>query len=94
MGLPDVGKANDVYVDMMSKAMKGVTTPNNFENMPTGLHGPGGVQAVPELHGRGQCGAQFLRKEAVGRQLSDLAWMTRSSRCRAGLRRRLSVLSA
>ncbi|WP_095012323.1 DUF6489 family protein [Tsuneonella mangrovi] len=24
MGLPDVGKANDVYVDMMTKAMKGV----------------------------------------------------------------------
>ncbi len=25
MGLPDVGKANDVYVDMMSKAMAGVS---------------------------------------------------------------------
>lgn len=25
MGLPDVGKANDIYVDMMSKAMQGVT---------------------------------------------------------------------
>ena len=30
MGLPDVGKANDVYVDMMSKAMKGV---NNTEQL-------------------------------------------------------------
>ena len=25
MGLPDVGKANDIYVDMMSKAMQGVS---------------------------------------------------------------------
>lgn len=25
MGLPDVGKANDVYVDMMAKAMRGVS---------------------------------------------------------------------
>ena len=25
MGLPDVGKANAIYVDMMSNAMKGVT---------------------------------------------------------------------
>jgi hypothetical protein len=30
MGLPDVGKANAVYVDMMSKAMKGV---NNNEQL-------------------------------------------------------------
>ncbi|MEC7160615.1 MAG: DUF6489 family protein [Pseudomonadota bacterium] len=30
MGLPDVGKANDVYVDMMSKAMTGV---NNTEQL-------------------------------------------------------------
>ena len=34
MGLPDVGKANAVYVDMMSKAMKGVSsTGTNFRNM-------------------------------------------------------------
>ncbi len=30
MGLPDVGKANAVYVDMMSKSMKGV---NNYEQL-------------------------------------------------------------
>ncbi len=30
MGLPDVGKANDVYIDMMSKAMKCV---NNTEQL-------------------------------------------------------------
>ena len=32
MGLPDVGKANDVYVDMMSKAMKGVSTPDQLQD--------------------------------------------------------------
>lgn len=31
MGLPDVGKANDVYVDMMSKAMKGVSNPDQLQ---------------------------------------------------------------
>lgn len=32
MGLPDVGKANDVYVDMMSKAMKGVSNPEQLQD--------------------------------------------------------------
>lgn len=35
MGLPDVGKANAVYVDMMSKAMKVFPTPINCRNMPS-----------------------------------------------------------
>jgi len=32
MGLPDVGKANDVYVDMMAKAMKGVSNPDQLQD--------------------------------------------------------------
>lgn len=32
MGLPDVGKANDVYVDMMSKAMKGVSNTDQLQD--------------------------------------------------------------
>ena len=31
MGLPDVGKANAVYVDMMSKAMKGVSSTDQLQ---------------------------------------------------------------
>lgn len=31
MGLPDVGKANDIYVDMMAKAMKGVSSPDQLQ---------------------------------------------------------------
>ena len=31
MGLPDVGKANDIYVDMMAKAMKGVSNPEQLQ---------------------------------------------------------------
>ena len=31
MGLPDVGNANDVYVDMMSKAMKGVSNTDQLQ---------------------------------------------------------------
>jgi len=32
MGLPDVGKANDVYVEMMAKAMKGVSNPDQLQD--------------------------------------------------------------
>ena len=31
MGLPNVGKANEVYVDMMSKAMKGVSSTDQLQ---------------------------------------------------------------
>ncbi|NVE95408.1 DUF6489 family protein [Altererythrobacter lutimaris] len=31
MGLPDVSKANSVYVDTMTKAMKGVTSPDQLQ---------------------------------------------------------------
>ena len=31
MGLPDVGKANDIYVDAMAKAMKGVSNPDQLQ---------------------------------------------------------------
>ena len=31
MGLPDVGKANDIYVDMMSKAMQGVSDTDKLQ---------------------------------------------------------------
>lgn len=31
MGLPDVSKANSVYVDTMAKAMKGVTNPDQLQ---------------------------------------------------------------
>ncbi|WP_394730250.1 DUF6489 family protein [Altererythrobacter sp. GH1-8] len=31
MGLPDVSKANDVYVDAMTRAMKGVTSPDQLQ---------------------------------------------------------------
>ena len=30
MGLPDVNKANDIYVDMMASAMKGVKSPDQL----------------------------------------------------------------
>ena len=32
MGLPDVGKANAVYVDMMSKAMRGVSDTEKLQD--------------------------------------------------------------
>ncbi|MGB7373541.1 DUF6489 family protein [Pontixanthobacter sp.] len=31
LGLPDVGKANDVYVETMAKAMKGVSNPEQLQ---------------------------------------------------------------
>ncbi len=32
MGLPDVGKANDIYVDTITKAMKGVSNPEQLQD--------------------------------------------------------------
>lgn len=32
MGLPDVNKANDVYVDMMASAMRGVKNPDQLRD--------------------------------------------------------------
>lgn len=32
MGLPDVGKANDIYVDTITKAMKGVSSPEQLQD--------------------------------------------------------------
>lgn len=31
MGLPDVSKANDIYVDTVTKAMKGVSNPEQLQ---------------------------------------------------------------
>lgn len=31
MGLPDVSKANDLYVDTITKAMKGVSSPDQLQ---------------------------------------------------------------
>ena len=33
MGLPDVAKANDVYVDMMANALKGVKNPDQLRDV-------------------------------------------------------------
>ncbi len=33
MGLPDVSKANSVYVDTMAKAMKGVSNPDQLQEL-------------------------------------------------------------
>lgn len=32
MGLPDVGKANDVYIEAVTKAMKGVSSPDQLQD--------------------------------------------------------------
>ncbi|MHA6332389.1 DUF6489 family protein [Qipengyuania sp. CAU 1752] len=33
MGLPDVSKANSIYVDTMAKAMKGVSSPDQLQDL-------------------------------------------------------------
>ena len=32
LGLPDVGEANDIYVDTLTKAMKGVSNPEQLQD--------------------------------------------------------------
>ena len=54
MGLPDVGKANEVYVDLMAKAMKGV----------------GSIDKLQEVAGQmapmGQVGLKFFQNFIEG----------------------------
>ena len=54
MGLPDVGKANAVYVDMMSKAMKGVSSTDQLQ------------EYARQLAPMGQAGFQLLRSFMEG----------------------------
>ena len=37
MGLPDVSEANSIYVDTISKAMKGVSSPDQLQQYATAL---------------------------------------------------------
>lgn len=43
MGLPDVGKANAVYVDAMAKAMKGVSNIDQLQQVATQMAPMGAV---------------------------------------------------
>ena len=70
MGLPDVSKANDVYVDNIAKAMKGVTSVDQLQDMakqiaPMGQmgmklfqqfmeNGPGALGAMAEAASKGR----------------------------------------
>lgn len=61
MGLPDVGKANEVYVDLMSKAMKGV----------------GSIDKLQEVAGQmapmGQMGLKFFQNFVEGAAAANKA---------------------
>ncbi|WP_228242557.1 DUF6489 family protein [Porphyrobacter sp. GA68] len=61
MGLPDVAKANDVYVDMMASAMKGVKSPDQLRDY------------ARELAPMGQLGFKMFQSfmEAAARKPGD-----------------------
>ena len=65
MGLPDVGKANDIYVDMMSKAMKGVSNTDQLQDYARQLAPMG--QAGLKIFQSFMEGAQGARTDAKGK---------------------------
>lgn len=72
MGLPDVGKANDVYVDMMSKAMKGV---NNTEQL---------QEYAKQLAPMGQAGFKLFQSFMEGAQANRAPGSTKPDDTKAG----------
>lgn len=68
MGLPDVGKANDVYVDMMSKAMKGVSNPDQLQ------------EYARQLAPMGQAGFKLFQSFMEGAQAARTAKPSKSSK--------------
>ena len=67
MGLPDVGKANDVYVDTLTKAMKGVSNPDQLQDYakqlaPMGQVGLKLFQSFVESGMRGASGSSSSKK--------------------------------
>lgn len=69
MGLPDVGKANEVYVDLMAKAMKGVGSIDKLQEVagqmaPMGQVGLKLFQNFIEGASAAGMGAQAPRKGA------------------------------
>ena len=58
MGLPNVGKANDVYVEMMSKAMKGVSSTDQLQ------------EYAKQLAPMGQAGFKLFQSFMEGAQAS------------------------
>lgn len=69
MGLPDVGKANDVYVDMMSKAMKGVANTDQLQEYARQLAPMG--QAGFKMFQSFMEGANAARTQARGAKDSE-----------------------
>ena len=69
MGLPDVGKANDIYVDMMSKAMKGVSNTEQLQDYARQLAPMG--QAGFKLFQSFMEGAQAAKSQSKKPEPSD-----------------------
>lgn len=69
MGLPDVGKANAVYVDMMSNAMKGVSDTEKLQEYARQLAPMG--QAGFKLFQSFMDGAMAARKTTTERPDAD-----------------------
>ncbi len=74
MGLPDVGKANDVYVDTITKAMKGVTNPDQLQDFAKQL-APMGTVGLKLFQNFVEAGAQGLASKSgskkSGKKKSD-----------------------
>jgi hypothetical protein len=65
MGLPDVAKANDVYVDVISKAMKGAANVDQLQEFAKGLAPMGqvGMKLFQSFMESGVAGAAGAKKK-------------------------------
>ncbi len=68
MGLPDVSKANSVYVDTMSKAMKGVSNPEQLQ------------EYAKQLAPMGQVGLKLFQSFVEGGMKAGAAGMGTTSK--------------
>ena len=72
MGLPDVGKANAVYVDMMSKAMKGVSSTDQLQ------------EYAKQLAPMGQAGFKLFQSFMEGAQANRAPGSTKPDDSKTG----------
>lgn len=74
LGLPDVGKANDLYVDTVTKAMKGVSNPEQLQDFARQL-APMGTMGLKMFQGFVEAGTQGFNKSSSkkdsGKKKSD-----------------------
>lgn len=67
LGLPDVGEANDLYVDTITKAMEGVTNPDQLQDFAKQL-APMGTVGLKLFQNFVEAGTQGFAAKSSGKK--------------------------